>query len=70
MYACVLRGGGKSVGVCQWLSITNEDKVSLHTESSRSEPAGLRQGPSVSLSASGFKVDSSSLFLRLWVTYA
>lgn len=58
--ACVFRGGGRSVGVCWRLSITNEDKISLHTAVSRLEPAALGQGPSVSLSASCSKVASSS----------
>lgn len=46
-----------AVGVCQWLSITNEDKVSLHTAGSHPEQTALRQVPSVSLSASRSKVD-------------
>jgi len=52
--------------VCWWLSITNEDKISLHTAASHLEPAALGQGPSVSLSASRSKVDSSSLKPEGW----
>lgn len=75
MHACVVEAEVKCRCV-SWLSITNEDKISLHSAGSHLEPPALREGPLSLCLPLVLKWTPQALnqrdglFLRLWVTYA